>query len=255
MLVLPLRTPLLRSGDDLAAILRASSELGSGNIVVVSSKAVATVEGAHIDLASLTPSDTANEWSEKTGRSAAFCQAVLNEVTKRRGAVVGHCPGALLCELRPNGLEKGSILSANAGLDESNTQQGTAIGWPADPVASVRRLRSSLSAMASGSLGVIITDSCVHPRRWGVAAFALTASGLDPLRSEVGKTDLFGRTLRITNEAIADQLATIGNFLMGNAGQSTPAAIVQDHGLALTEWEGWIPAVEPSEDLFRGLLG
>ena len=169
----------------------------------------------------------------------------------------------------------GTILVANAGLDESNVPEGYAMGWPRDPVASVAKLREeleehikrnkgnrgdkgdsplSLVSPVSPLCALILTDSCCHPRRIGVTAFAMTVSGLDPLQSQKGENDLFGKPLRITTEAIADQLATAANFLMGNAGQSVPAVLVRDHGLTLSEWEGWVPGIEPKEDLFTGVL-
>ena len=69
-----------------------------------------------------------------------------------------------------------------------------------------------------------------------------------------GKQDLFGKELKITTEAIADQLATVANTLMGNASQATPVVIIRDHGLPFSDLAGWVPGIEPSEDLFRGIL-
>ena len=271
------------------------------DIFVISSKAVATAEGRIVDLASLTPSEEAKTLSKKCGRSPEFCEAVLAETKMRNGIVRGTCPGAIISELKPWGSspksfstrsstasqspavsslarrEQGTIITANAGLDESNTEKGTAVGWPEDPVSSARRLRQQLEEHMrdkgkgirteeshrpfslspyplSTHLAVIITDSCVRPRRWGVTAFALAVAGIDPLRDEVGREDLFGRKLRITKEAVADQLATAANMLMGNADQSIPAVIIRDHGLTLSEYEGWVPGIEPEEDLFRGIF-
>ena len=73
-------------------------------------------------------------------------------------------------------------------------------------------LRTNLNVGA-----VIISDSTVTPRREGVTAFALAVSGLDPVRDDTDKSDLFGKNLQITHEAIADQLATAANAVMGNA--------------------------------------
>lgn len=284
MLLVPLQTPLLKPGDDLAAILIKEGTMQAGDIVVISSKAVATVEGAMVDLQTFTPSTEAEKLSEQTGRSPAFNQAMLEELQRLHGSVISTCPGAALTELRPSLVTKTaarfstrddkpwSILIANAGLDESNAPEGFAIGWPVDPVASVRKLRGLLVDWLIGyqnlkqktkqpdnqttkpSLGIILSDSCCRPRRLGVTAFALAVSGLDPLQSQKGKEDLFGKSLRITTEAVADQLATAANFLMGNAGQSVPAVIIRDHGLTLSEWEGWVPGIEPEEDLFRGMV-
>jgi coenzyme F420-0:L-glutamate ligase len=247
MEILPIKTPILHPGDDIVALLY--KEVRAGDIIVVSSKAVATVENAFVSLRDIPASAEAKELARVTGRSAEFCHAVLRETKRMQGKVVGSAPGAVLTEVRPEGLTSGSILIANAGLDESNAPRETAIGWPKDPVASLERLRSGHTDSA-----LIMTDSCVHPRRSGVTAFALAVTGLDPLQSMKGEKDLFGRALRITTEAIADQLATAANFVMGNAGQAIPAAIIRDHGVALSDWSGWVPGIEPEEDLFQGVL-
>ncbi len=283
MLLSPITTRLIQDGDDLAALLLASASIAEGDIVVLSSKAVATAEGAAIDLHTLTPSKEAKRWSTACGRSPAFCQAVLHEVERLHGKVIGTCPGALLTELRPDGLAEGTIFAANAGLDQSNVAEGFAIGWPRDPVASVRRIRQEIEQchgepvepwrralpfdelrvtpslkegrkMKRTKIAIILSDSCCIPRRRGVTAHALVVAGIDPLHSEIGHKDLFGKPLRITIEARADQLATAANILMGNAGQSVPAALIRNHGIPLTRFEGWVPGIEPEHDLFRGLL-
>lgn len=250
MQLLPLQTPLLQSGDPLPVMLQRAGSILDGDIVVISSKAIATVEDAAIDTQRLIPSKEAEDWSEKTGRSAQFCEVVLQELKRLNGKVIGFCPGALLTELRPQGLRTGVIQSANAGLDESNIKAGSAIGWPIDPVMSAKKLREELGE----AIAVIITDSCIRPRRKGIIAQALAVSGIDPFTSAIGSNDLFGKPLRITTEATADQLATAANTLMGNAGQSIPAVVIRDHGLPLSDYTGWVDGIEPEEDLFKNLF-
>ncbi|MDB4978754.1 MAG: F420-0:gamma-glutamyl ligase [Candidatus Peribacteria bacterium] len=259
MQLLPIHTPILRQGDDLAGIIRANADIQPGDMIVISSKAIATAEGAALDLTAIQPGADAEQWSKKTGRSAAFCEAVLHETQRLNGKTVGWCPGAMFSEVQPEGLATGSILIANAGLDESNIDIQYAVGWPVDPVASARVLRKNIQNCLTDTgnnpmVGVIITDSCCSPRRKGVIAFALSVSGFEPIRNEIGKKDLFQRTLRITTEAVADQLATAANFIMGNANQSVPAVIIRDHGVTLTEFEGWVPGIDREEDLFRGAV-
>ncbi len=280
MELLPLKTLRINPGDDLAEILNNASEFHVDDILVLSSKAVAISENRMIDLSSLTPTDEAKKYADECGRTPAFCQAVLEEMKKRNGEVRGTCPGAIITELRPDGLTQGVILTANAGLDESNAPEGKAVGWPENPVESAKKLREEFVERSKGkgqrekgkglaknlfslcpfplslcpkNLGIIITDSCTRPRRWGVTAYALAVSGIDPLRDEAGKSDLFGRKLRITKEAVADQLATAANMLMGNADQCVPAVIIRDHGIELSDYEGWVPGIEPEEDLFKCL--
>jgi coenzyme F420-0:L-glutamate ligase/coenzyme F420-1:gamma-L-glutamate ligase len=111
-----------------------------------------------------------------------------------------------------------------------------------------------MQKLSGKKIAVIVGDSCCVMTRRGVTAFALTCAGIDPLKSEVGSKDLFGKKLNITHEAIADQLATAANAVMGNAAQSTPAAVIRNHGMELTEFCGWVPGIPPEEDLYRDLL-
>jgi F420-0:gamma-glutamyl ligase len=289
MLILPITTPRLKAGDDLAAILHATGMIEAGDIVVVSSKAVATVEGAGMDLRSIKPRKKAEELAKTCHQDPHFTQAVLDETKRMNGDIVGTCPWALLTSLKPKGMKHGRILCPNAGLDLSNVVKGSAIGWPVNPVESVRKLKMKLERMTDmrtpklprepkgprcfvtqhpgtsvpsvtlvpsvpSHIALLLSDSCCHPTRLGVVAFALTCAGIDPIRSAVGERDLFGKQLQFTNEAVADQLATAANAVMGNAGQSTPAAIIRDHGLALTNYCGWLEGIEKNDDLFAGLF-
>lgn len=252
--IIPIKTGIVKQGDDIATVIGNAADLQPDDIIIVSSKVIATAESAMINLESLQINAEAKDWSKKTGRSSQFCEAVLQETKRLNGTIISACPGALLTEVRPDGLGKGTILTANAGLDESNIAPGFAVGWPVDSVRSGSNLRMALEKKTSGRVAVIITDSCCHPRRLGVTAFALTVSGIDPFVNQIGKKDIFGKPLTITVEAIADQLATAGNMAMGNAGQQTPACIIREHGLALSDSEGWVDGIEPDEDLFRGII-
>lgn len=243
--------------DDTVVLQRLST-----SIFVLSSKAVATAEGRIFDLSSpsLTPRSEAKRLSEAVQtRTPQFCEAVLQELARRGGRILGTCRGAVLTDVA-------GILIANAGLDESNTPEGHCIGWPEDPVTSASTLRTLLerSLFTSNSqfhftnspplLAVIISDSCLMPRRMGVVALALTCSGFDPIRSEIGQNDIHGKPLTITTEALADQLAIAANFVMGNANQGLPACLILDHGIQLTEWTGWVPSPPRETDIFRDLL-
>ena len=130
------------------------------------------------------------------------------------GTVIGSCPKAMLCELKPDGLEEGTIFAVNAGLDTSNVEKGYAVGWPKDPVATVSKLRRDLESETGKRIAVILTDSCCRPRRLGVTAFALTVCGIEPLLSQIGRKDIFGHELTMTHEAIAEDRKG-GGFVSG----------------------------------------
>ncbi len=251
MQILGVLTPLLRHRDDLGEILTSRCRLQDGDIVIVSSKAIATVEGADFDETTVTPGKNALSLALRCKQDPAFTELIIRETERMHGSVVGTCPSVLLTSLKPDGLKTGRILCPNAGLDHSNVQAGHVIGWPFDPVRSAKALRQDLMKRSGKRIGVIISDSCSHPGRLGVMAFALVCAGIDPMRNDIGTSDLFSRPLQFTQEAIADQLATAANAVMGNAAQSIPAAIVRDHGLALTDFSGWVDGIDEEDDLFR----
>ena len=251
MEILPIRTPLLQEGDDLADIISTIGRISEGDIVIVSSKAFATVEGAAFSLDTLTPSAQAKKLAKTHTKSAVHYQAVINETERMNGTIIQTHNGVVLTELKPDGMEDGSILVPNAGLDRSNVEDGYIIGWPLDPVSSVRKLYDALEIKRCA---VIMTDSGLCPRRIGVMAFALAVCGIDPLLDLVGKPDLFGQDMRMTEEAIADQLATAGNFIMGNADQATPAAIIRGHDVPFTDFCGWVPGIEREKDIYHGVI-
>ena len=249
MLIAPLTTRILTARDDLAEHFSASGKIRPGDILVISSKAVAMTEGVSIDLNALTPSKEALEWSKACGRSAEFCEAVILETRRLNGKIVGCCQGALLTRLKPFGMHEGTLLVPSAGLDESNVEYRHALGWPHDPVASLKRIREALGI----DVALILTDSCCVPTRKGVTAFALACAGMAPFTDEIGKEDLFGKRLRMTVEATADQLSIAANAVMGNAAQATPAALIRDHGIPFSSYEGWVSGMDPENDLFKDI--
>lgn len=248
MHILPIQTPILKAGDNLAGLIE--SQVEDGDIVVVSSKAIATVEGAVKNLADFVPSDEARELAKNhNARTPEFYEAVLQETARMNGSIIRANYGVVLTELKPKGLE-GSLLVPNAGLDMSNVKDGYVVGWPKDPVAST----SGLGKLGNREIGIVISDSGLSPRRRGVTAFALSCCGFDPILNLIGTPDLFGNDMKVTEEAIADQLATAANTVMGNADQCIPAAIIRGFVYERTDFCGWVPAIERERDLYHKVI-
>ena len=85
------------------------------------------------------------------------------------------------------------LVMAAAGVDASNTPEGTVLLLPVDPDASARRLRAGLSAAFGVRIGVVITDTAGRPWRQGVTDIAIGAAGLVVLDDLRGQVDTFGR--------------------------------------------------------------
>jgi len=234
--------PLVRPGDDLAALIIAACERSAlppadGDVVVVAQKVVSKAEGRYVDLAPVRPSVRAQELAAQVGKEARLVEVILQE--SRR--VVRHRPGVLIVEHRLG------FVMANAGVDHSNVdpQMGAepVLLLPRDPDASAAGLRDRLAAHFRKELAVVITDSFGRAWRRGTVGVALGAAGLPSLLDLRGKPDLFGHALRVTQTGFADEIAGAASLVMGQADEARPVVLLR--GLA------WAGADAPAETLIR----
>lgn len=123
---------------------------------------------------------------------------------------------------------KNGILTPSAGIDESNAD-GYYILWPSDPQKTANEIRKYLKKRFKlKKIGVIITDSKTTPLRWGTSGVAIAHSGFCGLNSYIGKSDIFGRKLKMTKANIMDALAASAVLVMGEGSEQTPLAIIVD---------------------------
>jgi coenzyme F420-0:L-glutamate ligase/coenzyme F420-1:gamma-L-glutamate ligase len=243
-----IRTGIIREGDDLAGILIRGvekSEAGSfqdGDVLVVAESAVATAEGQVVRLDDVIPSSE----SEQTAECYGIDPRVVEVVTRESDSVVGGIPGFLLCM-------KGGTLLPNAGVDASNAPPGCLVLLPFDPDASARNLRESIHKSTGTEVGVIIADSRTHAMRAGCSGVAIGCSGIMAVVDIRGRSDLFGRTLEVTKQALADNIASAAEIVMGEADECTPAAVIRGLGVPVGDFEG-VEAIDADGCLFMGVL-
>ncbi|MCY1223161.1 Coenzyme F420:L-glutamate ligase [compost metagenome] len=123
---------------------------------------------------------------------------------------------------------------ANAGIDQSNIPHAldgeSALLLPEDPDESCARIKAGLDAEFGVNLGIVMNDSFGRPWRNGVVGVALGAAGLPTLIDLIGAADLFGRKMRVTEIAFADEIAAAASMVMGQTDAGRPAIHVR--GLA-----------------------
>ncbi len=218
--------PLVEPGDDLAAILaKALTEsavgLCDGDVLVVAQKIVSKAEGRYVKLDDVKPSDRAVEIAQRTGKDERRVEVILSESAE----IVKLGPQLVIVA------HKLGFVMANAGIDESNiSHEGGAervLLLPRDPDGSATELKRRLDATFGVSAAVIINDSFGRPWRNGVVGVALGAAGLPSLIDQRGAPDLFGRELRVTEIAVADELASAASLLMGQAAEALPAVLAR----------------------------
>jgi len=233
--------PLIAPGDDLVAVASAALtgndiRLEDGDILVFCQKIVSKAEGRYVALGTVEPSERALALAAETGRDPRHVEVVLREardVVKvgPRVIVVAHRLGFVM---------------ANAGIDESNISHeggSRVLLLPWDPDGAAADLKRRLDAAHGVKIGVVINDSFGRPWRNGVVGVALGASGVPSLVDRVGAHDLFGRTLKVTEVAVADEIASAASLLMGQADEGIPLVLVR----------GWrsVDAARPAAALIR----
>ncbi len=199
----------VRAGDDLAALILAAAEspaarLADGDILAVTSKIVSKAEGRQV-----AATDREQAITDETVRVVAtrvYPGGVTRIVENRQGLVM-----------------------AAAGVDASNTPDGTVLLLPVDPDASARALCTALRARTGLRLGVLITDTVGRPWREGQTDIAIGAAGVAVLDDLRGTTDASGRQLDVTVAAVADEIAGAADLVKGKT-SGNPVAVVRGLG-------------------------
>jgi coenzyme F420-0:L-glutamate ligase / coenzyme F420-1:gamma-L-glutamate ligase len=238
--------PEIRPGDDLARLIvdaaRAQNDpLRDGDVLAVAQKVVSKSEGRIVYLPDVTPSPKALEMAAEAGKDARQLEVVLSETAK----IVRWAHGVLISETHHG------FVCANAGVDRSNAGAAdTVILLPVDPDASATRLRAEIKRLAGVTVAVVVTDTFGRAWREGHMNVAIGIAGLPALKRYVGQHDPDDYELRVTEIAIADEVAAASELVMGKLDRC-PAAVVR--GLVTNDRsETAREYVRPAEkDLFR----
>jgi coenzyme F420-0:L-glutamate ligase/coenzyme F420-1:gamma-L-glutamate ligase len=214
-------------GDAIAARDAGAGVLHHGDIVAVSSKIISKAEGRIV---------------EATDRE----QAITDETVR---VVATRVFGAKVTRIVENHL---GIVGAAAGVDASNTREGTVLLLPQDPDASAAAIRVALATRFEVTVGVIITDTLGRPWREGQTDVVIGASGVTLLEDLRGTKDSQGRVLDVTAPAVGDELASAAD-LVKRKSAGLPVAVIRGLGNLLNaDAPGARVLIRPSkDDMFR----
>jgi coenzyme F420-0:L-glutamate ligase/coenzyme F420-1:gamma-L-glutamate ligase len=207
--------PEIREADDLGELIAARAELEDGDVVVVSQKAVSKAEGRVLRLDEVQASERARELAGDD--DPRRLEVILYESAR----IVRTRPPLVIAETRHG------FVCASAGVDASNAPEpGTVVLLPEDPDASAARLRSRLGELTGRAVGVVVSDSFGRPWRNGIVDVAIGVAGIIPLLDLRGRRDATGYELSSTVVAIADEVASAAELVMGKLAR-VPAAVVR----------------------------
>ena len=218
--------------------------IATGDILVITQKIVSKAEGRVIDLRDVEPSPYACRLAEETSRDPRLVELVLKESR----SIVRMDPdrGIIITETRHG------FVCANSGIDSSNVPGDNRVCLlPEDPDESASRIRQEVSnALPGTEVGVIISDTFGRAWREGHVNFAIGAAGLSVLKDYRGTPDAYGRVLKVTNIAVADELAGAAELVTGKT-LNIPASIIRGYPCP-KEPSGVQPLLRNrSRDLFR----
>ena len=208
----------ITTDDDLSELILNSGDILDGDILVIAQKIISKQEGRMVELSTVSPSLLAQGISSQYNKDPALVELILSEskriVRLKNGLIIVETNSGFIC--------------ANAGIDESNVIDGFATLLPINSDKSAEIIRTSILNKTGKSVAVIISDTFGRPFRMGQTNCAIGISGLNPILDYAGTLDSFERILRITAIAVADELSSATELVMGKT-KKCPVAIVRNY--------------------------
>ena len=208
-----------------------NAKLQDGDVIVISTKYISNSQGRLIDVDKIKISDEGKEVSDKFQLKPEIAEVIIRESDKIFGGI-----GGFVITSADN------IMAPNAGIDKSNAKKGRVILYPNNPYQIAEQIRRKIFLKLLIHVGVILVDSRLMPARVGTSGVAVACAGIEPVLDMRAKKDLDGNPLKVTFQAVVDNLATIANHKMGEGAESKPFAIVRNSGAKLTDRK-----INPSE--------
>jgi len=240
--------PLIKKGDKLAELIcNAAKKQGTliqeNDILVITHVVISKAEGNIVNLDEIVPSERAKEIAQQTGKDPALVEVILNETRE----IIRIGENSIITETNSG------IICANAGVDRSNVLgDRNVVPLPKNPNASAKNIRREIKQLVGTNVAVIVSDTHGRPFRMGEINVAVGVAGIKPIRDRRGERDLFGYVLRIKQTAIADELSSAAELVIGQANEGIPAAIIRGYTYQKAENVSATELTRAKEkDLFR----
>lgn len=243
-----LYTPIIRPGDNIAKVMmnaleREKLHLEDGDIIVIAESVVATSQGRLEKLDQVNPSEGAIRLAKKYDLDPKIAEVVLREANE----VCGGVKGVLLTQ-------KDGLFVANAGVDSSNAPNDYVVLLPKEPQKTADSIKKDVEKKTGKKIGIIIGDSRVIPLKRGVIGVALATAGIESVEDCRGRVDLFGRKLQVTFRAIADDMVSAAQILMGESDEQSPMVLIRGAPIEFTEEPQQEMQLSPEECMYMNVF-
>lgn len=217
--------PIIKKGDKVSKLICDAAEkqktpIQNGDIIVITHVIVSRAEGSTINLDTIKPSRFAETIAKTNNKDPTLVEVVLREAER----IIRMRNGNLIT------LTKHGFICANSGVDKSNVpgERNVAL-LPNNSDESARQIRQEIRRQTGKTVAVIISDTHGRPLRGGEINIAIGVSGFVPIRDRRGDKDLFGYVLKVKRTAVADELASAAELVMGQASEAIPAVIIRGY--------------------------
>jgi coenzyme F420-0:L-glutamate ligase len=243
-----LKSDLIHPNDDLFLILKkAFQDAGQmpqeHDILVIAESALATSENRVVRLSDIVPGPQALEYEKNCHVDAREAELIIAESDVVFGGVFG-----VLLTL------KDGLLCPNAGIDNSNAPDGCVVLYPKNPSKSAFQMANAIFETYGVHMGVIIADSRTQPLRLGCTGVAIGAAGFLAVEDKRGDIDLFGKTLMVTQVAVADILASAAQAVMGESNAQIPFVLIRNASAVFDPKAIGVRTISPEECMYWGVL-
>ncbi|MDR0766928.1 MAG: coenzyme F420-0:L-glutamate ligase [Methanosarcinales archaeon] len=243
-----LKSDLIHPGEDIFLKIKAAFQSAGmlpqdHDILVIAESALATSENRIVCLSDVKPSAEALEYEKLYQIDAREAELVIRESDVIFGGVFG-----VLLTL------KNGMLCPNAGIDNSNAPEGCVILYPESPTESAKKIAEFIFDEFGVRVGVIIADSRTQPLRLGCTGVAIGVAGFYATVDKRGEADLFGRPLIVTRAAVADNLASAAEAVMGESDASIPFALIRNANAVFDTEVSGMMTIPPEECMYWGVL-
>ena len=228
------------SSDDISKLISQSAKLTDGDILVIAQKIISKQEGRVVALSTVTPSLLAQGIGSQYNKDPRVVELILSEskriVRMKNEIIIVQTHTGFIC--------------ANAGIDESNVKDGYATLLPVDSDLSAQKIRDDIKNNVSKDVAVVVSDTFGRPFRMGQTNCAIGISGLNPILDYAGTLDSFGRILRVTEIAIADEFSAAAELVMGKT-LNCPVVIIRDYLFEFGNYSASSLIRSEDHDLFK----
>ena len=220
--LIPLKLPIIAANDNIAtqiinSLEKEKLEINDGDVFVIAHTIISRAEGKEYFLPEISPSPFAEIIARKTGKDPALVQLIVDDASKilkvKNNIIITKTRHGWIC--------------ANSAVDQSNAQPNCAVTLPDDSNKSAKKIYKKLTKHLKKDLSIIISDTHGRALRRGAINVAIGSYNFPVIDDARGRKDIFGYELTSTIVALADEVSSAAELVMGQAGEMTPVVIVR----------------------------